>query len=130
MIDDLFPAGVPDGLVQIGNVWFVGCAECGKAVAVAYQYPGADVPLQRQGAFMDLVAALSGHLVHEFDGRSVAGVILTPHRDAGHVAMTIVYPVGRLPRTRGTPEADVVAVVRGIGVLATNHECGPRHQAA
>jgi hypothetical protein len=129
MIDLLFPLGVPDGFVQLGRFWFVGCSGCGQPVAVAFS-SAEEVPRLRLRAFIDLAAALSGALLPEDPGwQKVAGVVVRPnYRDCERAWVHPVYPAQQpLEAVRAE---EVVEWIRTVGILTTGHQCGPLSRPA
>ncbi|HSH82618.1 MAG TPA: hypothetical protein VLA19_29145 [Herpetosiphonaceae bacterium] len=128
MIDEFFPNGIPDAQLDFGRFRFIGCAACTKPVAVAYFYHEEEVPIPRIQAFLDLAAALSGALIVDKQFPIVAGVIVTPHPDAGYLGTHVVYPVnGAFSRIK---QRQVIQHIRLVGMLATNHQCGATVRSA
>ena len=127
MIDDLFPEGVPGGFLQLGNLYFVGCAVCGQPLAVAWpHFPR--VVIERVHMFLEFVAALSGRLVNESDRPFIGGLEVVPYEEEGYFEVQIVYPVNE-PPTR-VQAAELWEQVHRHAQWAVQHHCGPLTSAA
>ena len=59
MIDHLYPEGVPDGFLQLGDVWLVGCSACRHPLAAAFAWMDEEIPGFRLEMFINLAFGLS-----------------------------------------------------------------------
>ena len=130
MIDHLYPAGVPDGFLQLGDVWLVGCSACGHPLAVAFAWMDAEIPDYRLKMFINLAFGLSGYPRDEGAGwQDRAGVVVAPNgSDPERPAVWVVYPTQQEPEVVHMDQ--VVDHIRAIGHQVSGHRCGPMTSAA
>ena len=130
MIDHMLPEGVPDGFLQLGGVWLVGCAACGHPVAVVFSYPDDEIPDFRAEMFVNLAFGLSGFPRNaDADWQDLAGVVVTYNlRDVERPMVWVVYPAQQEPVAIRMDT--VVDHIRTIGHQVSGHSCGSITSAA
>ncbi len=130
MIDHLYPEGIPNGFLQLGDCWLVGCGACGHPVAVAFSYPDDELLDSRLEMFVNLAFGLSGFPRDAAaDWQDLAGVVVAPNGNAPDRPLVwVVYPAQQEPVA--VHMHDVVDSIRTIGHQVSGHRCGPITSAA
>ena len=130
MIDYLYPEGIPNGFLQLGDCWLVGCGACGHPLAVAFSYPDNEILDSRLEMFINLAFGLSGFPRNaDAPWQDLAGVVVTYNlSDVKRPWVWVVYPA---QQERVAVHMDqVVDWIQAVGLQVTGHRCGPITSAA